>query len=98
MLRQRGVVIVSRRVLQQALCLLRRAMTAFSTEVQPPLPVQSMIGLGLAANLVGETKAPFTGKERSDSFIESGLVLDVMQTYRADYDIDRSIGKIEPLG
>ena len=49
-------MIVRRRVLEQTLDLFRRAMTAFAAEIQPPLPVQSMIGFWLAAHLVGETK------------------------------------------
>lgn len=95
MIRQRGVMIVRRRVLQKALYLLGRAMIAFPTKIQPPFPIQSMIGFGLAANLVGEAKATADSHQRSNACIQSRFVLDVMQAYRADYDIERSCGKIE---
>lgn len=74
-------MIVCRRVLEQTLYLLRRAVTALPTEVQPPLPIQSMIGFGLPANLVGETKASASLEKGAKACIQHGLVFDVMQAY-----------------
>src|ERR1700694_5955505 len=54
-----------------------------------------MIEFGLAAHLVGETKPSASVEEGSHARIESRFVLDVMQAYRADHDIDRSLGKLE---
>src|ERR1700676_1279560 len=54
-----------------------------------------MIEFGLAAHLVGETKPSASIEEGSHARIESRFVLDMMQAYRADHDIDRSLGKLE---
>ena len=88
-------MIVRCRVLEQTFNLFRSAMTAFSAEVQPPLPVQSMIGFGLAANLVRETKASAAVQKRLYARVQPGFLLDVMQAYRADYDVECSLAEIE---
>ena len=95
MLRERGVVIVGRSVLQQAFDLVGRTVSRLSAEVQPTLPVQSMVGFRLAADLVGEAKAASLANQKPYPCVQCGLVLDVVQADRADYEIERVSRKIE---
>ena len=88
-------MIVRRRVLEQTIDLIGRAMSRLPTEIQPPLPVQSMVGFRLAADLVGEAKAASLANQRSYARVQCGLVLDVVQADGADYEIERAFRKIE---
>ena len=67
-----------------------RAVARFTTEVQPVVPVNSMIRFGLSTNLVGEAKATAGRGQIPDLPVECSFVVDVMQAYRTDHEIERS--------
>ncbi len=90
-----GVVIVRGRVLEQAIDLFGRAVSRLPTEIQPPLPVQSMVGFRLAADLVSEAKPASFAHQRSYPRVQPRLVLDVVQADRADDEIERITGKVQ---
>ena len=95
MFRQRHVVVVGCGMIEETFDFFLRAVTRFTTEVQPMVPVHAMIGFRLSTNLVGKAKATAGRDQSSDPSIECGFVFDVMQAYRTDHEIEGSWREIE---